>query len=186
LLIALGILGALSVLGLPALLATMNSGKVRSVAETLQNGLRRAQSEAILRSRQTAFVLTNADPAFNAAPATNGKNWYIQALPLVASEVTTSADSYVQGGSFGTQTSGVTITGPAAICFNSIGRLVANPTTGLGVACTLPVAPAADPKFLFDVTRSGADRTLELQVSGSGKVRMCDTSRSIATQPDGC
>jgi type IV fimbrial biogenesis protein FimT len=184
-LIALAVLGVLSVIGLPALMGSLNNSRVRSVAETLQNGLRRAQSEAILRSRQTAFVLTDAAPALSAVPAANGKNWYAQTLPLVASEAI-DPTFFVQGGSFGSDTAGVTITGPTVICFNSIGRLVANPSTGLGTACTVPAGVPA--RYLYDVTRSGANRTLELQVSQSGQIRMCDKSRGgvSATKPDGC
>ena len=182
LMITIAVIAILAVLGMPTMADAISNAKVRSATEALQNGLRNAQAEAIRRSHQTAFVLTNVTPALSAAAVANGKNWYIQVLPVVASE---SVDStfYVQGGSFGGETSGVTITGPAAICFNSMGRVVANASPGLGagVACSAPA-----PTTTFDVTRSGANRTLELQVGANGKIRMCDTSRTIATQPDGC
>ncbi len=183
LMITIAVIAILAVLGMPTMAGAISNAKVRSATEALQNGLRNAQAEAIRRSHQTAFVLTNAAPALSAAAIDNGKNWYIQVLPVVASE-TVDNTFYVQGGSFGSETSGVTIRGPAAICFNSMGRVVANASPGLGAGVTCS-APA--PMITYDVTKiSGADRTLELQLGANGKIRMCDKSRSITTQPDGC
>lgn len=167
-------------LAVPSFSSWVNNAKVRTAAETLQNGLRLAQAEAIKRSHQTAFVLTDAAAAVNAAPAANGKNWHIQVLPAVADETVNAA--YVQGGSVGSPTSGISVTGPAIICFNSIGVLVANAATGIGTNCTAPTDVVA-----YDVSRSGADRTLEVQVSPTGAIRMCDKSKALSvTTPDGC
>ena len=182
LMITVAVIAILGVLGMPTMAGAISNAKVRSATEALQNGLRTAQAEAIRRSHQTAFVLTNAAPALSATAVFGGKNWYIQVLPVVASE-TVDSTYYVQGGSFGSETSGVTITGPAAICFNSMGRIVANASPGLGagVTCSAPAQTTT-----YDVTKTGANRTLELQLGANGKIRMCDTSRSITTQPDGC
>lgn len=182
LLITVAVVGTLSALGIPTMNGAINNAKVRTTAEGLQNGLRTAQAEAIRRSRQTAFVLTNATPARGALPAANGKYWYIQVLPVVSGE--SIPDSYVQGGQFGALTAGVTVAGPAVICFNSIGRAVANTDTGLPGTASCIAPPAA--RTTFDVTKTGADRTMRLQVSAAGKIRMCDKSRDVATQPDGC
>lgn len=180
--ITLVILAVLLSLGLPAFSKIIQNAKVRSVTEALQNGLRLAQNEAVKRSHQTAFVLTNDTPGLSAATSANGKNWYIRVIPGPG-EILDST-YYVQGGSFGNQTDGVAITSAVSIlCFNSVGRAVANAATGLGT-CTAPTATAP---ITFDVTTSGADRTLELQVGAGGKIRMCDTSVSLSTnRPDGC
>lgn len=182
LLITVAVLATLSILGVPTMNGAINNAKVRSTTEALQNGLRTAQAEAIHRSRQTAFVLTNDTPAKDATPSADGKYWYVQVLPVVPGEAV--IDSYIQGGQFGARTAGTTITGPAVVCFNSIGRAVTNTATGLpgNVSCAAPT-----PRTTFNVTKTGADRTLQLQVSAAGKIRMCDTSRSVsAAQPDGC
>ena len=152
------------------------------MAESIQNGLRAAQAEALRLNRQTVFVLTNAAPAASAAAVANGKNWYIQVLPIVAAEVLSAP--YVQGGAFGNLASGVTVTGAAIICFNSMGRLVANASTStpFGTACTVPSTTVK-----YDVTRTGADRTYEVQVALGGQIRMCDKSKTwSAATPDGC
>ncbi|MES2832163.1 MAG: GspH/FimT family pseudopilin [Pseudomonadota bacterium] len=181
LLITVAVLATLSALGIPTMNNAINNAKVRSTAEALQNGLRTAQAEAIRRSRQTAFVLTNDTPAEGAAPSDDGTYWYVQVLPAVPGEVV--IDPYVQGGQFGARTAGTTIRGPAVICFNSIGRAVANNATGLPGAASC-AAPAS--RTTFDVTKTGADRTLRLQVSAAGKIRMCDTARLLSAAPDGC
>ncbi|MFZ6754302.1 GspH/FimT family pseudopilin [Undibacterium sp. Dicai25W] len=156
------------------------NNKARSVAEALQNGVRVAQAEAVKRNRQVAFVLTNTEPAAGVKAASPASYWYIQALPIVSTE--TVDTPYVQGGSFGDVARGVAITGTSVICFNSMGRLVANSTTNatFGANCT-----AASSNFT--VTAPNADRKYQVLVSMGGQVRMCDQNKTLSkTTPDGC
>lgn len=179
------VVGAILVLlAMPSYSRWINNSKVRSVAEAVQNGIRAAQTEALRRGRQTAFVLTNSAPAANAAPSAKGINWYIQVLPLFADDTINAP--FVEGGSFGSRVSGVTVSGAQIICFNSMGRLVDNNTTtaSIGANCAAPVPPA---NVTYDLTSAGADRTLEIQVQLGGQIRMCDKSRTLSlTNPDGC
>jgi type IV fimbrial biogenesis protein FimT len=176
----------LMALAVPSFTTWIGNSKVRSVAESLQNAIRAAQTEALRRGRQTAFILTNAAPAANATPNASGANWYIQVLPLFASD--TIANPCVEGGSLGSKVSGVTIKGgppTLALCFNSMGRLVNNTTTiaSTGATCAVP----ANPPVTYSVTSARADRTLNVQVQTGGQVRMCDASRTLSTtNPDGC
>jgi type IV fimbrial biogenesis protein FimT len=190
------IVSIVALLAVPAMTTGVSNSKVRSVAETVQNGLRAAQAEALRRSRQTAFVLTNSaivagGSSYSAISGTTASNWFIQVLPLYTSE--SISNPVVQSGSFGTSTSGVTIStsdgsGVAhpAICFNSMGRLVTNTSAVFGSAsCTIP--SSASGAATYDLTHPSADRTLEVQVQPSGQVRLCDKSRTLsATSPDGC
>jgi len=178
LMVTLTVLGVLAVLVVPAFGAWIANARMRTVAESLQNGLRLAQQEAVRRNRQTVFALTNATPALTAAPAANGSNWFVRALPIVASELV-DPSFYVQGGA--TTGQSVTINGPAIVCFNSLGRPTANAATGLGSNCGAP----ADVNY--DITRASADRRLRVQVSFAGRVRMCDPDKALSTgTPDGC
>ena len=179
LMVTLTLLGILLAAAIPEFGTWTANARVRSVAESLQNGLRLAQTEAVRRNRQTVFALTNATPAAGAAVVANGSNWFIQTLPLVAGDPV----AFVQGGTFAKQ-SGVSIAAGALVCFNSTGRQVTNTATGLGADCTAP-ASAAVPTVL-DVSRAGADRPMRIQVSLGGQIRMCDPAKSIANQPDGC
>lgn len=181
LMVTLVVLAVLLTASLPAIGTWIANARVRSVAEEIQNGLRLAQTEAVRRSRQTVFALTNATPALAATPAINGSNWFVRALPVVASEAadaTFLATAFATGGSLARQGS-VTITGPALICFNTLGRQVSNSSTGLGADCVAGLIE-------YDVTRSGSDRAMRVQANLGGRIRMCDPAKSIATQPDGC
>ena len=177
--VTLTLLGILLAAATPEFATWTANARVRTVAESLQNGLRLAQTEAVRRNRQTVFALTNETPAAGVTTTANGSNWFIQTLPLVAGDPV----AYVQGGTFATQ-SGVSIAGAALICFNSTGRQVNNSATGLGADCTAP-ASATAPTAL-DVSKVGSDRPMRIQVSLGGQIRMCDPAKSIVTQPDGC
>ena len=157
------------------------TSKSRSVAEALQNGVRAAQGEALKRNRQVAFVLTNVNPVAGASAMPNGSNWYIQALPLFPGEVVDAP--LVSVGSFGNVGAGVSVKGTAAICFNSMARLVTNAATSsiFGAACV------AMSSVLYTVTVPGASRTYQVQISMGGQVRLCDANKVLsAAAPDGC
>jgi type IV fimbrial biogenesis protein FimT len=185
--VTLAVLAVLLAAAGPMLAQWTANARVRSVAEELQNGIRLAQNEAVRRNRQVVFGFTNAAPGLDAEPAEGGRNWFVRALPLAGEAADESF--FVGGGTFANE-SQVTITARrgmtdvALMCFNSLGRLVANGATGLGADCLAPsdtVAPIA-----VDVSRDGADRPLRVQVFLGGQVRMCDPARSRSDAPDGC
>ena len=126
LIVTLTILGLLLAAAAPPMARWAANAKLRSVAEDLQSGLRLAQAEAVRSNRQAAFVLTNATPDIGATPAANGSRWYARLLTLLADDSAT--DAYFLRGSSQAQQLGMSIEGPAALCFNSIGRPVANPS----------------------------------------------------------
>lgn len=181
LMITLSIAAFLMLMGMPAFTQWMANARVRSAAESLQNSIRVAQTEAVRRNRQAVFALTAAAPSLTAAPAVNSTNWYVRALPL-AGEVA-DATFYVNGEA--TAGIGITLTGPSVICFNSMGRVVANAALGYTTeACASP-ADAVTPTN-YNVSRTGSDRPLRIQVFLGGKVRMCDPAKALSASPDGC
>ena len=183
LMITVAVFAILLMAAVPTFRAWIAGARVRSVAESLQNSLRLSQAEAVRRSRQTALVMTNAQPALKAAPAMNGRNWYAQVLPRLENEVADDND-YIAGETFARQ-SNVKVEGPAMLCFNSMGRLVSNSATGLGVDCSAP-GSAVEP-MLYTISAPGADRRLRVQVYLGGKIRMCDLAKTLADgHPDGC
>lgn len=188
LLIAISLLAVLLGLAAPSLATWIRNTQVRTVSDTLQTGLRTAQAEALRRNRQVVFFLTNDVPGLDAEGDADGTNWAIRWVPLPGDTVSAPApdfEPFVQGGGIADSTDGVAISGPAAICFNSLGRRVANAATGVtGGDCTIdPAVPTAS----YEVSRSGADRPLRVTVSLGGQVRMCDPARALSdTAPDGC
>lgn len=194
LVIVIAIIGILALVGAPGFQTWVANSRVRSVAEALQNDLRKAQSEAIQRNRQVAFVLTNSTPTVanptSTANATS-RNWVMYALPLLGSTEglasSAGASSFIQANIQTNDSGGATVTGSVAvICFNSVGRLVTQSTAiadAGGATCTAPttIAPVA-----YNVQNSTADRPMRVLLYLGGRIRMCDPNRSLSTQPDGC
>lgn len=185
LMVTIALFSILMALAAPPMMQWIRGSKVRAVADSLQNGLRTAQAEALRRSRQTVFALTNGKPTTNAqsyTAAANGTNWAISTPKSAMSANST----FLEAGILTDVGSGVQIAGPAALCFNSIGRLVANTDTDVPSAtCALPTSPATN--FAYDVTLAGTDLKLRVTVGLGGQVRMCDPVRTLsATAPDGC
>jgi len=179
LLITMSLLVVLLRLAAPSFATWIHNAQVRTVAESLDNALRQAQNESVRRSRQVVFSLTNDTPGIGSAAAANGNHWALHAVPLP-----TEALQFISGGVLG-DADNVTITGPGALCFNSMGRQVANASPGVADAvCTIS---AADPLTSYDVAVSGADRPLRVTVSLGGQVRMCDPSHTLSSSyPEGC
>jgi len=161
---------------------------VRTVAESLQTGIRLAQAEAVRQNRSVvlAFTTGTPGPATAITAAANGNRWVIQTLAQFG-----GADgSFVQAGSLTDVAAGVTITGVSALCFNSNGRLITATSTSIQNNTTPQISNATcDPSdAAFTIDRAGsADRALKVMVAASGSVRMCDPKRTLsATSPDGC
>jgi type IV fimbrial biogenesis protein FimT len=161
--------------------------KVRAVADSLQNGIRLAQTEALRRGRQVVFALTDtANPAPGFAGATTGKYWAAQTIPADASEaaVIVGSGPVMAGGST------VTVAGPpVALCFNSVGRLVTQTSPGVtGVVCISPIqAVYGSLMWTYAVSQAQADRSLTVEVALGGQIHLCDPSQTLsATNPYGC
>jgi type IV fimbrial biogenesis protein FimT len=183
--ITLAVFAILVALGVPAMNQWISNVKVRSAADALQNGLRMAQAESLRRSRQVVFSLTNSPTPQNSLTAVaNGNYWSINTIPSMTDG--TEGSQFIESGTLTTTTAGVTITGPAAICFNSMGRLVANGATGIvGANCALP--GGAPPVQSYQITLSSADRPLRVDVALGGQIHMCDPAKTLSsTSPDGC
>lgn len=180
--VTLSIFATLAALTLPSMQLWIRNAKVRSVADSLQNGLRLAQAESLRRSRQTVFYLTNSTtPQTSLTADANGSYWAVNTIPSLAGELT----AFVQSAEVGIASTNVAVAGPTAVCFNSVGRLVANATTGIaGATCVLP--PAVPPVQMYNVNVAGADRPLNVMVTLGGQVHLCDPAKSLATDPDGC
>lgn len=191
LIVTISLMGILIALGLPAFDEWITNSKIRTTAETLQNSLRLAQAEAVRRNREVVFALTNATPGVNQAAAADARNWMIQTVPFdrtkALSSCGTDCPEYISGGTFNDSQSGISVNSNevAVVCFNSMGRLMADAAPGVGSAkCDLTPLPT------FNVSASqdsgGKYRNLRVTVAIGGQVRMCDTTRNIATSPDGC
>jgi type IV fimbrial biogenesis protein FimT len=165
LLIVIAVIMILTLLSIPNFADWLQNSRTRSVAESLQNGLRFAQAEAARLSRQTTF--TTVTP-----------NWTVDFVPVPAAgdpTLTTLRTSPI--GNLDNVTIALTPAG-TVIGFNSFGR-------AFSVASGVFTPLAADASFL--VANSNGSRTLKVLISPSGKVHMCDPAKTFAADtPDGC
>jgi type IV fimbrial biogenesis protein FimT len=181
LMVTISLLAILLALAAPSFTTWIRNAQVRTVSDSLQNGIRLAQAEAIRRHRQVVFFLTN-QATCNATTTADagGSSWVLRTLPLTAGDPVET----VQCGQLADMTNVVAIAGATALCFNSIGRQVANadPDVG-GAACNLDASGTSS----FDVSASSADRPLRVLVTLGGGIRLCDPAKTLsASAPDGC
>ena len=181
LMVTVVLLSLLLGLAAPNFRVWVRNAQVRTVSDALQNGMRLAQSAALQRSRQVVFFLTSSQDCTNTMAANaNGVHWGIRTVPMAAGE----SSVVVQCGVLSDVASGVAITGPTAVCFNSMGRQTENLSTGVtGGNCALAVSGVST----YNVTANGADRTLRVLVTLGGQARLCDPARTLSDNaPDGC
>jgi type IV fimbrial biogenesis protein FimT len=184
LMVTLALLALLMLAATPPLATWSANARVRGVAERLSNDLRLTRAEAMRRNRLSAFALTLGTPDLGATPVANGTAWFAQALPRLSGEAVSDSVMFILSSASARQEQ-VTITGPALLCFNMIGRPVSRTGTGLGADCSAPTTFAA-PK-IYHLSAAGSDRPIEVQVFAGGRIRVCDPARSLsAGQTDGC
>lgn len=193
LVVTMSIFAILVAIGIPTMRTWVSNNRVRGMTDSLQNGLRVAQAESLRRSRQVVFSLTNSTTpsTIPVAAVANGTSWAIYTIPSMTDGSEPAA--FIQSGVISNASSSVTMNsnGTAALCFNSVGRLIANATTGVtaitgGATCSQPTT-GTPPVQKFNITAPGADRNLQVNVGLGGQVHMCDPHITLSsTNPEGC
>lgn len=163
--IVMMILGIVIVLALPSYNTWIANTQVRTAAESAQNGLRLAASEAVRRNVQIDFVRTlDIAPGLASVSNTAGMSWVVRSNPP-APDVAELIDS--KPAAEGSQS--VTIAANASVVsFTGLGRLV----PGSALACMRFSTPKGD-------------RPLNVTVTPGGSVRMCDPAFPTS-DPRGC
>lgn len=201
LLVAMVIFGILVALTVPSMQVWIANTRVRAVADSMQNGLRLAQAEAVRRSRQVVFAITNDSPTDtspNFTASATGRNWAVVTIPALTGE----ASAFVQSGVLANGASNVSVSvvngAGTEVCFNSVGRMIAQPNTGVpGGTCSVPTAGyngSRTPNVVYLVTLKNAagiqiaDRPLYVYVFLGGQVRLCSDPNQINSSGDpyGC
>lgn len=144
LMIGIAILGLLLTLGLPSYARWIQSSQIRTAAESVQNGLQLARTEAVRRNSPVNFTL-------------NGNNWSV-----MANATTIQSRNATEG------SPNAVITAPAnpfTVTFNAFGRATAGGGTTLNV--TNPTGGACE-------AAAGTMRCLNITVQAGGAVRLCD------------
>ncbi len=180
LIVGMVILGVLLSLAMPGFSNWLRNARVRTAAESVQNGLQLARAEAVRRNTDVRFSLVSTtddtctvavrdpDLGWVAAP-----NWVISLEDPVGKCATPASDDTAPGiiqSHSGAEGSTATIISldpgdrSASFVFNSLGRLTppaasVNFSSGTGQLCRAAGGPV---------------RCLQVQVSIGGQIRMCD------------
>jgi type IV fimbrial biogenesis protein FimT len=164
LLVAISIAVILIMLSLPNLSAFLTNTNIRTAAESVADGLRRTQVEAVRRNADVQFVLTPTT-GWEIHDVDDNK---LDGVPLADGSPRAKVTAVDAGGSAATR-----------VTYSGLGRVLpTNSDTGGG---------GSNPIATIDVTSvSGADHhDLRIQVNGLGGLKMCDPALP-STDPKGC
>ena len=161
LVIGLAITALAMMLAVPSFTTFLRNGEIRTTTESIANGLRVAQSEAVRRNALVSFTLADG----------GSPSWTVRKV---------SDDSVIQ--TYSQQEGGTRVRVAAlpatavSVAFNRLGRIV-------------PVAVGTKTISQLTISSSiAADaRTLRIDVDGLRGIRMCDPSPLlVATDPRAC
>lgn len=168
LLITVTIIGILATFGIPSYKIWIANTKIRSSAESIQNGIQLARAEAVKRNAFVQFDLrgTNGAWAVCIRPAAPGS------CPNPDDTNTIQSRAAGEGGS-----SDITIgnTDTVPLVFNSFGALIS------------PTPSAADGLIRLSVDISSSvvsaanSRDLQILVAAGGSTRMCDPATTLSS-----
>jgi type IV fimbrial biogenesis protein FimT len=183
--VTLAILAILALAALPAFTTWIANSRVRAAAEDMSSGLRLAQTEAVSRSRQTVFALTDAqNPSSTADYTADGSNWVVS----IAQSAMDPKNVFVRGSAIANIGTNVIVTGPAAICFSPLGRLVNESANATGVGSTNCEVLSGSQKaqiYTFKSVSSAGDHPLQIEVGLGGQVRLCNPGQTLGGSTSG-
>jgi type IV fimbrial biogenesis protein FimT len=166
-LVAITIVGFALALGAPAFSIWMQNTQIRTVAESIQNGLQVARNEALRRNCRVEFLM-NSDTS-----------WVVTAKRCIDTDGDGALDDVVvqerakNEAASANITASVTPAGATAVTFDGFGRVVdATPFTEVDVQSAV-----------------SATKMLRIQVKGGGgQIRMCDPAvpSTDTTDPRRC
>lgn len=184
LVIAMVIIAMLFTFVAPSFATWIQNLQIRTAAESIQNGLQLARTEAVRRNDLVRFSLTDATglPSWQVGcvnisatcpspiqsySSAEGANNALVGISTVTPSSPVPANQYATAISGG---AGL----PAGVTFNGLGRM---PTANVGADFTRA-----------DITNKNnvAARRLVVIVTSGGFVRLCDPALSVAANPQGC
>ncbi|MBW8758121.1 MAG: GspH/FimT family pseudopilin [Burkholderiales bacterium] len=182
----------LSVGGIVLALAVPSFGRAiadihtRSKAQQLAGALRLARVSAVTRNRPAAFMLTDAAPGSDASAVVKGSQWLVKFLPSSPAREAAAGTELILAATAASQER-VILTGPAQVCFDAQGLQMSPPDTSAGMpsACASPGGDVGGATSYL-VSRGDATRQYKVRVYRTGRVDICDTSRTHGKDLDGC
>lgn len=182
--VTVSILGLLAATAMPSMTDWIHSTRVRSVAETTQNGLQRARNEALKRNKVVTFWLVSpgntASPDDSCALAADSGAWVVSlddpSGKCSTAASITQAPRIVEVYGPGSAANGIIVAGldkdgsaASSVSFNGYGQRV-----GTGTLASVDVSHA-----------DASARQLRIQITSSGGIRMCDKG-VVSPDPRAC
>lgn len=187
LLVTISVLAFLMLAAMPSLSQWTRNTQIRTVAESLANGISKARTEALRRNTPTRFALvSNANSSGCALSSTSG-SWIVSLQSPVGNcdeaVSESSAPMILERWAQSEGSSNVTVQVKTTDCsadasttqvvFDGFGRV--NATAATPVRC-----------ILIDHSSGSGNRALRLTVSLAGGVRMCDPAVTDTKDPRRC
>lgn len=158
LMVTVAIIIVLAAIALPAYRVWLVNSRVRTAAESIQNGIQRAKSEAVIRNATVRFTLNT------------GAAWTVGCATVTALCPATIDQKLVGEGSAGTVTVTPAPATSTVLAFNNLGQRLTTPV----------------PFTQVDFTATDSDRPLRVTVGTGGNVRMCDPNTALNGTAIGC
>lgn len=156
LMIAIAVLGVLTAFALPSYGRWIANTQVRTMAESIQNGIRLAQREAASSNGTVSLTLTgDAAPSCTSSASSSGTNWTICSGSRLLHQNIGKAGS----------ATAVVNSGFSSISFDGLGR------SSLGTPATVNITSS---NGACETASTEGVRCLNILISPGGKVRLCD------------
>lgn len=183
LMIGIAIVSLLMVVGVPSFSLWIQNTQTRTAAESIQNGLQIARTEAVRRNMNVRFSLADASGAVawsvdcvnvtaDCPAGIQSRSGGEGGVNARAGVSVAALPSPIPVGHFNTAlASGAGL--PAGVTFDGIGRV--------------PIANVGTDIARIDVTNVKAGvRRMVIVIGTGGQTRMCDPAIALATNPQGC
>jgi type IV fimbrial biogenesis protein FimT len=180
LLVSVAVIGILALIGIPSYQTWIRNSRIRTAAESIQNGLRIARSEASQRGANVRFE-------FNSASGT-GADWKVCALGT-ATTCSDAGTTVIQSYSSNEGAADVRVGADTAIGSYTT-ALTSGASAGTGVTFTAlgrPSAYGTNSIIRIDASNTQTNpRRLVVTLSSGGLTRMCDPQLALTVSPQGC
>jgi type IV fimbrial biogenesis protein FimT len=180
LMVAITILAILVLAGVPGFTAWLQNTQIRTAAEAIQSGLQLARSQAVTRNAPVRFQLMSTLDN-SCALSTTASNWVVSqdsavgACATAASDTTAPRIVQARPARDGSRNA-VVAASQSSVVFNGLGRI--SPASTVTIDISNPTGGTC-------ASASGPMRCLQVTVSPTGQVRMCDPQFD-STDAQGC
>lgn len=169
LMIGIAIMSILLTAAMPSFTAWIQNAKIRTAAESLQNGLQLARVEAVRLNQHVRFSLVGTDSS------------WIVVLDATGAQI--QSRSGAEGGSSSITLMTISTAPPAlatSATFNGLGQIITPNADG-----SLPLAEI-DVAVPASILPASQMRPLRIKISAGGQIRSCDPYFTNPTDPRAC